>query len=121
MKLLIVDDDPAILLIASRFLQQAGFVVLQAGDGAAALELARREKPDALILDCVMPDLDGPALLQRMRAEIAETSAVPVIFLTADVSPENVEKLRALGAKGVIAKPFKPAGLAAEIKRNLES
>ena len=119
MKLLVVDDDPALLMVAALALEDAGgFEVLQACGGVEAIEMARAHRPDAILIDLVMPDLDGPAVLARLRAA-PETASIPVIFHTAKDAPLEGRRLVALGAKGVIAKPFDPRALAAEILRIL--
>lgn len=111
MTLLLVDDDPMILLLASRVLEGAGYVVRQATSGEEALALASAEPPDALILDLHLEDMDGDALLARLRAEpgLEET---PVVFLTGTSDARALDALAALGARGVISKPFDPGGLA---------
>ena len=121
MKILVVDDDPGMLLIALIALEElGGFEVLQAKGGAEALDCAKRERPDAILMDLVLPDLDGCEVLEKLRAT-KETGRIPVIFHTAKTDPGDVRKLLALGAKGVIGKPFDPMRLGAEIERILES
>ena len=120
-KLLIVDDEPdirTITRVAAR--RSAGWEVLGAGSGAEGLELARSERPDVILLDVMMPQMDGLELLERLRSE-PETAQIPVIFLTAQVHEDDPEHYRGLGAAGVIAKPFDVLGLATEIRRIVES
>jgi two-component system, OmpR family, response regulator len=80
-----------------------------------ALPLAVREQPDLILLDVMMPELDGPSTFERLR-ESAATRHIPVIFMTAKAQTHELEKLRALGAAGVISKPFDPMALPAEIR-----
>jgi two-component system, OmpR family, response regulator len=120
-KILVVDDDPAMRLVASIALEQVGgFEVLLAQGGLEAIECARENKPDAILMDLVMPDVDGPDVLQTLRQH-ESTDKIPIIFHTAKTDPSEVRDMLALGAKGVIGKPFDPAALAEEIERILES
>jgi two-component system OmpR family response regulator len=111
MKLLVVDDDPDIRRIAALALERLGrFQVSVAASGAEALELLRKETPDVVLLDVSMPGADGPETLLALRSNPA-TSSLPVIFFTATSSEEEAERLRALGAVGVVPKPFDFADL----------
>jgi CheY-like chemotaxis protein len=121
MKILVVDDDPAMLLVASIALQEVGgFEVISASGGAEAIEYARDKKPDAILMDIVMHDITGPDVLLTLRSS-ASTDRIPVIFHTAKTDPSNIRDLIRLGAKGVIAKPINPVDLPAEVTRILES
>lgn len=119
MKVLYVDDEPFIREIAVMALElDPGFEVHQAESGVAALEIIRAGgvRPDLFLLDVMMPVLDGPATLARLRATpgFADT---PVIFMTAKAQASDLQALCALGALGVITKPFNPTTLAAEIRQ----
>ncbi len=119
MKILIVDDDPATLLVASMALQYTGgFEVLLASGGADALECARENHPDAILMDIVMHDLDGLSVLNNLKND-KETGNIPVIFHTARTNPAELKKLLSSGAKGVIGKPADPLQLGNEIHRIL--
>lgn len=119
MKILVVDDDPATLLVASMALQHAGgYEVLLANSGAAAIECAKENRPDAILMDIVMNDLDGLAVLKHLRS-YAETGSIPIIFHTARTDPTEIRGLLSAGARGVIAKPSDPLELGNEIKRIL--
>jgi len=121
MKILVVDDDPAVVMVAAIALETVGgFEVLQAYGGAEALERALAERPDAILMDAVMPDMDGPDVLHALRARV-ETGGIPVIFHTARTDPTEIRTLLALGAKGVIRKPFDPKELPGEVERILDS
>lgn len=118
-RILIIDDDPEIVMIASVCLQKAGdFEVVQSGTAEEGLRLAEAEAPDAILLDVLLEDSDGPTLLAGLRSQ-AKTRDIPVIFLTAKTAPDEVKGLIALGARGVIGKPFDPLRLAPEIRRLL--
>ena len=107
-KILLIDDDDDIREVAElSFESDGGFEVFTASNGRAGVELARRHRPDMILLDVMMPELDGPstyALLQQS----AETRDIPVIFLTAKVQAGDKRTLLGLGARGIIAKPFDP-------------
>ena len=102
MKILIVDDDPQILRLLERFLQAKGREILTAGDGEEALKICGKEAPDLVILDIIMPGMDGWEVLTRLR----ETSDIPVIMLTAKDSPGDTARGLLLGADDYISKPF---------------
>ena len=113
--MLLVDDEPDILEVASVALQALrGWQVATAGNGTDAVAAARAEPPDAVVLDVMMPGLDGPATLAELRRH-PETADVPVVFLTAKVQVVDRQRLAALGARGVLAKPFDPTTLGDEI------
>jgi CheY-like chemotaxis protein len=119
LKILIVDDDPATLLVASMALQYAGgYEVLLANSGADAIECARENKPDAILMDIVMHDLDGLSVLQALHSQV-ETGSIPIIFHTARNNPADIKNLLSSGAKGVIGKPTDPLELGNEIQRIL--
>jgi CheY-like chemotaxis protein len=118
MKALIVDDESSIRKIARLALQVGRFGVAEADGGADAVEHATREQPDVILLDVVMPDPDGPAVLAALRRD-PRTAGIPVIFLTALADPAEKERLKALGASAVIEKPFDPRGLASQVRAAL--
>jgi CheY-like chemotaxis protein len=120
MKILLVDDDPDIRRIGTLSLEKVGgFQVQVAESGAEALERCRQQLPDAILLDMMMPAMDGMATLSALRAQ-PTTAAIPVIFMTAKVQGGEVERYLRAGALGVIQKPFDPLGLPLEIQRILE-
>ncbi|MFP3712395.1 response regulator [Puerhibacterium sp. TATVAM-FAB25] len=104
----VIDDDPSIREVAALALSAVGgHQVSTAGDGAEGMELARRVQPDAILLDVMMPVLDGPTVLGRMRA-VEALRDVPVVFLTAKVGAQDISRLDGLGAVAVFTKPFDP-------------
>jgi DNA-binding response OmpR family regulator len=106
-RVLVVDDDPTLLEIAAAYLTAAGGVVDTAADSVVALELAASRPPDLVVLDRMIPGVDGLTVARRLR----ETSAVPIIMLTALGEPEHrIEGLEA-GADDYLAKPFSPREL----------
>ena len=117
-KILFVDDDEDIRTIARLSLTAVGgWDVTLASSGPQAIELAGTDRPDLIMLDMMMPGMDGLATLQGLRAD-ARTASIPVIFLTAKMQKTEVDRYRAVGA-GFIAKPFDPMGLPDEIRRVL--
>lgn len=114
-KVLLVDDEPHIRRIGELSLKGVGkWVAVLASGGAEAQTLAERECPDVILLDVMMPGMDGPATLERLRANEA-TAKIPVIFMTAKVQKHEVDKYLAAGAIGVIPKPFDPMALPSQI------
>jgi two-component system, OmpR family, response regulator len=113
--ILYVDDDPDICEVVQATLRLvAGLDVHTAGSGEQAIDLAYELRPDLILMDVMMPGLDGPATLKRMRnSELIDK--IPVVFLTAKVLPEEVARFLRLGAIGVIAKPFDPLKLGEEV------
>lgn len=115
--ILLVDDEPDIRAIAEIALHAVGgFRILLAGSGPEALDRLAAERPDLVLLDVMMPGLDGIATFAAMRAR-PDLAGLPVIFMTAKVQRGEIERYVALGAIGVIAKPFDPMTLADEIRR----
>jgi two-component system, OmpR family, alkaline phosphatase synthesis response regulator PhoP len=113
--ILVVDDEPEIVQIARDYLDRAGFRVVSAGDGREALRLARAESPALVVLDLMLPALDGLDVTRALREDPA-TRATPVIMLTARV--EETDRLIGLelGADDYITKPFSPRELVARIR-----
>jgi CheY-like chemotaxis protein len=114
-RILIVDDEDDIREVAQVSLELVGgFEVMTASSGRAGLERARGSQPDAILLDVMMPDMDGPATLVELRAD-PTTSHIPVVFLTAKTQSAERLKLGQLGAAGILTKPFDPMQLAADV------
>jgi CheY-like chemotaxis protein len=114
-KVLIVDDEDDIRAVAQMSLEVvAGWTVVTAGSGGEAVGLAAAEQPDAILLDVMMPELDGPATLERLRADPA-TSGIPVVFLTAKVQAADHRRFATMPVAGVLAKPFDPMELPGQV------
>jgi CheY-like chemotaxis protein len=111
---LIIDDEEDIREVAAMTLEMAGFRVLTAPSGPEGVRKAASERPDVILLDVMMPELDGPATLEALRA-LDATRSIPVIFLTAKIQPADRQHLSELGAAAVMAKPFDPNGLGRDI------
>lgn len=100
-----VEDEPAVQRLVAFWLEDAGFEVLLAGDGAAGLELIRATRPDLVVTDALMPVLTGDELVERLQ-EDPQLRDIPVIMATAAASPLRITRMLALGCKAVIAKPM---------------
>ncbi len=112
---LLVDDEPDIRRIGQLALQRvAKWDVRLASSGPEAVQLAAAAVPDLILLDVMMPGVDGPTTLVKLR-ELEGLKTTPVIFMTAKVQRHEVDRYLALGAAGVIAKPFDPMTLATQI------
>ncbi|GAA3909243.1 hypothetical protein GCM10022228_19870 [Halomonas cibimaris] len=109
-KVLVVDDEPNILLSLEFLIQQAGFTVTTAGDGESALEHVDTAPPDLVLLDISLPGISGFDVLERLRGNDA-TRALPIIMLTAHGREVEREKGMALGADDYITKPFSTRAL----------
>ena len=115
-KILLVDDEPDIRMIGAMSLKSVGgWETLEAENGLEAITLATQHRPDVILLDVMMPELDGPTTLQRLR-ETPDLAETPVIFLTAKVQRSELARYMALGALGVIHKPFDPMTLPGEVE-----
>jgi len=115
MKTLVIDDEAPIRLLCRVNLEAEGVEVLEAADGATGLELAKREKPDAILLDVMMPGLDGWNVAERLLSA-EETQAIPIIFLTARADLRD--RVRGMDAGGLdyVTKPFNPVELASLVR-----
>jgi len=112
-RLLVVDDEPNIVELLSASLRFAGFEVASAANGLAALELARSFRPDLLVLDIMMPGLDGFGVVRRLRSEGSRT---PVVFLTAKDATEDKVQGLTLGGDDYVTKPFSLEEVVARIR-----
>jgi CheY-like chemotaxis protein len=118
-RVLVVDDDNDIREVAALALDVVGgWDVISAESGTDALALAQVEHPDAILLDVMMPGMDGPTTVTRLR-ELPEVADIPVIFLTAKTLQIDRQDWARLELAGIIAKPFDPMTLAAEVSRLL--
>jgi two-component system, OmpR family, response regulator len=116
-RVLVAEDDPDILAVVALSLGRVGGMeVTCCADGLAALEQVLAVAPDLILLDVMMPELDGLETLARLRAD-PRTAMIPVVFMTARVQPRDLEMYHAQGALAVIAKPFDPMTLAQQLRR----
>ncbi len=118
-RLLVIDDERDIREVAQATLEViAGWDVFTASSGAEGVEVAAAQKPDAILLDVMMPDMDGPTTFEQLRAR-PDTSGIPVILLTAKVLTSDRERYGELGIDGFISKPFDPVELPDRISQLL--
>ena len=116
LRILYVDDEPDIRQIAKMALElESGFEVEACASGEEALARLAQARPDLVMLDVMMPMMDGPTTLAALR-RIAGCEHMPVVFITAKVQRQEIERFRKLGATDVIAKPFDPMTLARQVK-----
>lgn len=118
-RILIIDNESYIQEVVQISLETvAGWQVFFAGSGREGVAKAETARPDAILLDVMMPDMDGPTTFQKLQAN-PETQPIPVIFLTAKVQASDRRRYADLGIKAVIAKPFDPLKLADQIAQAL--
>lgn len=114
-RILIIDDEYDIRAVAELALKTvARWQVLTAASGNEGVQLATTQQPDAILLDMMMPDMDGIATLQALQANPA-TQSIPVIMMTARTQADEQTRFAAKGAAGIVTKPFKAAQLSAQI------
>jgi CheY-like chemotaxis protein len=118
-RVLVVDDEASIRLLCRVNLREAGMEVLEAGDGAAGLRLARAEHPDLILLDVMLPGPSGWEIAKELAADPA-TADIPIVFLTARADRADRAQGRALGGVGYVVKPFDPVALPALVEQVLD-
>ena len=117
-KILIVDDDPEIVTMLSLRLGRRGYDVKTASDGHRAVEIAKRERPDLILLDVMMPRMDGYEVCTKLRAD-GRSAHIPVIMLTAKSMEADRSMAYTAGADDWVTKPFDPAVLVSKVKDHL--
>lgn len=115
LRVLVVDDDPNIVAVVSAILCGEGFEVFEATSGKQGLELASTTSPDVVLLDIMMPEIGGFEVYRRLRLD-PRTENLPVMFLTASMKTEHMNRSTELGASGYITKPFSPLALVNALK-----
>ena len=118
-KILIVDDEPQILLLLEARLKANGYEVLSAEDGFAGLELAKKEKPDLVILDLMLPKMDGFKICGLLKRD-SRYSKIPVILFTAKAQETDIQMGTEVGADAYVTKPFEPRLLLGKIQELLK-
>ncbi len=113
-RIVIMEDEPDIRELIAICVELAGWEPIEASGAGQGLELAARERPDAVLLDVMMPGTDGPAILAALRLR-GDTRGIPVVFITAKTDPATRSTLEGLGAAGVIEKPFNTGSLTRQI------
>ena len=115
-RVLICDDDPVILRLLEVNLELEGYDVLLAHDGEHAIEVATEEKPDLVILDIMMPRLDGYQTCERLKAD-EQTKGIPIVFLSAKAQQADIERGKEFGVAEYLTKPFDPNDLIDVVQR----
>ena len=115
--ILLIEDDPDVRTIATiALVDLGGFTLEVCASGAEALAILGNATPQLILLDVMMPDMDGPMTLEEIR-RLPLDPQPPVVFMTAKVQPQETQRYLRLGAAGIIAKPFDPVGLADQLRR----
>ena len=115
MTVVLAEDDPDIQLVARLSLKRAGFTVTVVSNGQEALDTISRHPPDVVLLDWMMPEVDGLETCRRLKAD-PQTANIPVIFLTAKSQEAEIQRGLSLGASGYVTKPFDALTLGEQIK-----
>ena len=119
-KLLLIDDDPNLILLVKDYLEFRGYQVITAENGREALEILEQQVPDMIICDVMMPEMDGYTLVERVRQD-ARTNWIPVLFLSAKGQSQDRVKGLNTGADVYMVKPFEPEELVAQVESSLRS
>jgi CheY-like chemotaxis protein len=117
LRVVVIDDDPDMVKVIRVMLGVTGVQVLEAFSGLKGYSLVKRELPDVVLLDIMMPDIDGFEVL-KIKLD-PETHAIPVVFVSARTGREHIERGLSLGAQGYVTKPFKPDELMGQIEKAL--
>ena len=115
-RILVCDDDPVILRLLQVNLELEGYEVLSAHNGEEALEIASAERPDLVILDIMMPKLDGYQTAERLKSQ-EDTKEIPVVFVSAKAQLSDIEKGKSYGVADYLTKPFDPSDLLEIVER----
>jgi DNA-binding response OmpR family regulator len=118
-KILLIDDHRTVLRLLEAILKLRGYELLYAENGQQGMAMARQEQPDLILLDVMMPEIDGFKVCQYLKGQ-AETARIPVIFLTARGAEDDLATGRRLGAEGFLTKPFLAKEVLSLIERLLE-
>lgn len=118
-KLLLIDDDPNLILLVKDYLEFRGYEVVTAENGREALEVLEHQTPDMIICDVMMPEMDGFALVSTIRSD-PKTSWIPVLFLSAKGQSQDRVKGLNIGADVYMVKPFEPEELVAQVESSLK-
>lgn len=117
-RVLIVEDNEKNLILEKDLLETAGFEVLEAMNGEIGIAIARRENPDLVIIDVRLPDIGGIDLAKILKND-EKTSGIPIVFVTASVIGEEVEKMKSIGYSECLVKPINTRTFAKEIARHI--
>jgi CheY-like chemotaxis protein len=115
MNVILAEDDLDIQLVARLALKRAGFVVKVVSNGLEALDAVQQQTPDVILLDWMMPELDGPETCRRLKSDTV-TASIPIVFLTAKSQEAEIQRGLSLGAAGYVTKPFDALTLGQHVK-----
>jgi CheY-like chemotaxis protein len=115
MNVILAEDDLDIQLVARLALKRAGFIVKVVNNGQEAIDAVQQQPPDVILLDWMMPELDGPEACRRLKAD-PTTASIPIIFLTAKSQETEIQRGLSLGAAGYVTKPFDALTLGQQVK-----
>ncbi len=118
-RILLVDDEPALLELMQIRLEASGYEIIPASDGQQALDLARKEMPELIILDLMLPKVDGYKVCRVLKSD-DRYKKIPILLFTARAQESDKELGKEAGADGYIVKPFEPSALLAKIKEFLK-
>jgi two-component system cell cycle response regulator DivK len=118
-KALVVDDNGNNLMLEKDLLEVAGFEVFEAENAASGIAIARREKPDIIVMDVLLSDMNGPEAAKILRRD-KETRDIPIVFVTASVMAEGSKEIKAIANTGFIGKPINTRTFAEEISQFLK-
>ena len=118
-RILVVEDSPTLQLWLKVRLEYHGYTVIQALDGKAGLKMVKSEKPDVVLLDVMMPEMDGIEVCRRIKSD-PEIKNIPVIFLSAKAQQKDIDEGLAAGAEAYITKPYESDELLEEIEKFLK-
>ncbi|KAM3100027.1 response regulator transcription factor [Phormidesmis sp. 146-35] len=118
-RLLLIDDDPNLILLVKDYLEFRGYEVITAENGREALEVLEQDVPDMIICDVMMPEMDGYSLVSAIRSD-PKTSWIPVLFLSAKGQSQDRVKGLNIGADVYMVKPFEPEELVAQVESSLK-
>lgn len=116
--ILFVEDEPAVRRLVAFWLEDAGYEVLLAEDGAAGLAQVQAHRPDLVITDALMPNVTGDELVEQLQAD-PELREIPIVMATAAASPARVRRMTALGCRAVVAKPLEEHAFLAAVRAAL--
>lgn len=117
--ILVVDDEPYMIRLLQHHLERSGYRMLKAANGREALDRIREDHPDLVLMDVMMPEINGLEVLAQVRKE-PETRNLPIIIMTANAQRFTREEAEAAGVSAFLTKPFSPTQLMAEVRRQLE-
>lgn len=118
-KILLIEDEPNMRELVKARLEQNGYTVVTAGDGYQGIFMARKEKPDLIILDLMIPKMDGYTVCRTLKAS-SDFNNVPIVMFTARTAPDDRRRGAEMGADAYLTKPFEPSTLLAKIEELLQ-